>query len=704
MAEAETVDECGPAFTAAAASKRARAALATDPDVAKKLIKEAEGLEQIVSNLQVIKDSPGIPSKQDMIEASLPGKGPGDVEQAMTFSDVDDVKLPVEGLPDRQAVSMETAKYSQGMTDIMAMLLPLLALAGSVWQTLGGFGQIISMFDSMTAASTPPTGPLTGDAKKAEDAKFAIKVAIEDAGYTMEDLNDPLKSKEIAKNVEIPPTPGLSSSAMSIDNFMDRVMPVMPCVAVPNDPNVKSDLPKGSGVKQVIETVPKQIPGLVDSSADSPPDCTLVNTNQFRSDSNIFKAIGNPAAALQEDISLAQDLNNVAGQHQNLAAAMTNISDAAKKFAEDEFTESLRLSIRALIKGLCTYNFQTDETGSFASSTARSLKWWNAFTPPPQTLDPTIMEKINNGETLLPGDITAYNNAIVDLVTASDIAASPETRFGSMPGTLVHAAIGNDPYAGTLDELVDDIPALVATREGIGGGGVATIQAVIFDLGQIDARVLEIPIIIMGADPRIQTYTTPVQRWILSMKYILALTPAERIALQLVETDISTTSLLFIEQVRASTVDFDTLYLALLQHKVPFEQKQDLDALTAAWDILNSVLVIEPLQQSPEAVMFLTELLATRPLLPGSESLTYAIEQLVESTLAIGGPLGSDLAQLCGVVGALLRCDMVLKSLTIVDEDKEERVKELLEHADEMAKPVEILPNREIFLNISEVI
>ncbi len=621
-------------------------------------------------------------------------------EPMKTGSNPAALPVAIPDLPDRQDISMETMKYVTGVSTLVATLMPLYLIMMSVWQFLGGLGELTASLAKMANAIGPSMHT---------QALTSLTSALEDQGMTLEDLKDPQKALELGQNLTVPPVSGVSSEPLKLGEFLDRLVPQLPVVAVPGTSNSSSDSSAPPGTMNdsntmVISAPVKERPELVNPAAEEPPICSLVNTNQFRYDPNPFNVFGDPAAALAADLDLAADMNDIAGQHNNLASAAEDIQEAAEKFKAEEYDKSFCEALHAIMKGLVTYNFQTDATGSITSSTERSLRWWNDYLPPPAIMDPALTQKIANGEALTPAEETAFNNALTLLSQKAVDVVADDRRWGALPGTLVYAALKDSAYSGTLDDLLDDIPQLIAQQEGLSGTNVSLIQDIIFDIVDPDERISDIPTILMGGDPRVAVYGEPILRWATTLKYLKDLTPAQVNSLQTRETQISTATLLFIADVKASSIQFENLYIALLRHTLTYEQRVELNELASFWDQLSNSLVINPSQQDPDIVVFLTELLAAKALLPNNDSMLDAVEQLLEATLTIGGPLGSDLAQMVGVLGGLLRACAILDSNTVSEKDKETRTKTILKLADEMSKPVEHFPNPGLLANIAEAI
>lgn len=563
------------------------------------------------------------------------------------------IKLQVvDNQGNKQDVTTETMKYVQGVEILLGVLLPLWLLGQGIWSLLNGFGDLFGMLTSLFQAGDEKAGALLN----------AIDEALAEEGLDRSALAD--QNAELVQTLMIPPIAGVTSETMRLADVLDRALPQFPMIACPS--------------------------GAVDPNSETPPPCSLVSAVQFQTDPNPFNTFGNPVAALANDMTLATDLNNLAGQHQNLASAARSLKDAANKLKEQNYAESLCLSLHAILKSMATYNFQTDENGS--DPTLRSLKFFQSAPPVAAVVPPALVEKLTQGEALSEAEQTQMSNAIAALTTKGEQATSETHRWGALPGTLMWAALENDGFTGTLEALLDQIPVKIAQREGVSAGNQTLLQSLIFSLSSPDERVEEIPLILLGVDTRIGNLSPAFKRWLETLIYLKNLTAAQILQLRVYETQISTLSLLYIQDVQAAELDFTTLYVDLLQHRLTFAQLTVLRQLAQSWDSLNQILTIEPLQQHPDAVAFLTELLAARPLQYANIGMFTSIDELLAATLALGGFLGSDLAQLVGAFGAVRRACVILDSTSLTLAEKTARTKVVLTKGDTMLKDVERFP------------
>lgn len=627
------------------------------------------------------------------------------------------IQTVVSGLPGRQDISAETAKYATGAAETMALLAPLLALLQGAWQFLngGGLGQLDTMLTQLSSGVDGGLGALAGNVQN------ALATALAAADLTLEDLTDPSTLETSAGDVDVGATEGISDETLPLGEFLGRVMSVLPAVGVPERGGTAT--PPGTEVASTRETVtgpdgqtstveriterinPTRpvVTDLVPSNLSKPPAVDLVSTLPFRHDPNPYANLGNPGAALANDLALASDLANIAGQQEAVAAAAGDLGDAGAALASDEPAEALRLCVMALLKGLAVYNFQTDSRLLAESVAGHAARWWSQFVPDPPALDPEIAQKLTDGTPLEPGEITAYNNAISFLSSQADTVTVAEHRLGSMPGSLVWAAIGDSSYSGTLAELVPEIPEKVAQREGLASGPINTLETIIFNLAQADNRVEEIPDLFLGADPRIGTYRAAVKRWAETVLYCRRLSTVAVNQLKVFEDQMSGGPLSFVALVKDLTLTEATFVEDLLNDRLPFVTLQPVKTAADFWDSVTNTVDIDEDSQEPLVVAFLTELFAAEVLLPEATGMVTAIDELEEAVFVVGGPLGTDLVYLMGVFGTLLRIAEVLDA-TMEEAEHISRTKALLESADTMEAAIERFPTPGIFGRIAEAL
>ena len=692
-----------------AALLRAQALLQTDPKKAAALNKAADNIQAAEDKIDKVNLTlAALTQDPDSKEQSNPDpKGdPNDLNSA-------GLKTAMEGMAARQDLSTETLKEAQGIgTDLIGLILPIFAAVQGTWQFVEGLGKFL---DSTTKAAAAL------GASSAQQAYLdAINLAIQAAGKDPKELKDPAKFKALANTILVPPVAGVSNSVMSLGDTLDRFQPTQPFVATPQAKDLV--IPKSStttspnGVTRTTEITatppsPLQVlaaAGVVTHDLEKPPTCDFVNTNQFQADPNPYKTFGNPIAAIQNQLKLASDVSNLAGQQKALAEGLGKLSGAATALSEDNAQRSLYLSIRAILADLVTFNFQNDQQGDIATTTNRSILWWNNLTPQSPVISDLVFNKLNSATPLDNVDETEINTAISNLQTEAASAIDPQRSWGAMPGNLIWAALGNNLFSGTLDELIDQIPLLTAIRENVPLVNRNLIQDIIFNFEEenLDDSVSDIPILMMTSDSRLALYSPAVSRWIETLNYLKNLTTAEVNALRPFETQISTSSLLFIDLVKTTNLNYTKLYTDLLKHELTYTQKQALDLLALEWDNITAAIV-PPINPITIPELFLAELLAAKSLLPGSDPMTQAITEIQGAALTIGGPIGTDLAQMIGVVGTLIRTSFVLNDIyiTIADEKiRDERLKKLLTKADEMSAEVEHFPNAGMLGRIAEAI
>lgn len=606
----------------------------------------------------------------------------------------------VAGAPERQAVSLETANQlvlPAGITVALGALTTL--ISGLVFAFTKG-GGILQMLNGLAALAQNAGDNPNGLGQTAPQIQQNLAQAMTAAGRNPDDLKSNNGVAQALKDVVVPPTPGLNNAPQPLSEYLPKVLNKMPVLGVPERPKVQAgtdekttvvQTPNGTKTVTVGPQLPQTDTQLVSPNQNTPPKVDLVSTNGLRFDPDPYKTLGNPAASLQNAVALAADITAVAGAQKAVASAAADISDAADKFAKGDYTASLALSLRSIIKGLATYNLQYDETMSLPSSTGRSLRWWDQYLPPPSVLDPAIAAKLANGQLLSPSEISAYNNAMQTLSSTAVQATAAERQFPSFPGTAVYAALQDDPYSGTLDDLITEIPERVAVKEGLSNNSVALIHSLIYDYGSDDDRITEIPDILMGADPRIQQFSPGVKRWIKTVDTFQKMTQAEVDQLQTYVAETGSGPLSFVDQVRALSLKATGLYDKLLHDRLLLSQRLELDDVVAFWDSL--VPTIDPeLPEDQGAKDFLREVVAARDLL-GGQPLSYALDQIRQATYSIGGPLGAEMAYMIGVISSLLRASELLDHTPFTVQERTVRTKVLLGHADTMSQQVQNFPN-----------
>lgn len=464
---------------------------------------------------------------------------------------------------------------------------------------------------------------------------------------------------------------------------LSKALPVTP-VVVPGEP---PDFSPQAILDPRPET-PRQ-PDLPPYLFTTEPPAIELKVNPTRTPSDPTRHAHDPEAALGVAQALALDLQNVAAQQQQAAKAVDQVAKALDDVLIGQARRSLRTSLLVILQGLATFNLKADSQLSPASlSVAAVAGLFNSPTAPP---DPARLAD-ESYRIELEAELTRKQGQLGQLAPG----------VGSFPGNLLYAALGDDPYDGTLETLlVDELVPRIAARMGHQGYSRYEIHSLVYDLQRHDGEIGELDEVLAGLDPQtlpykrvLQAFCDQIVDWYKTAGLYERLKPHASL--------VSSLSLRLLEQIQqeSTSLPYDSLSERLRRGSLSGLELESLRSLTEAYDQARASTRRQT--NAPEPAKSFLDQLHDLPL-TDMLSMTTVLDRYRNALTEVGGQTGSEVILATAAAGVLVRGIKLLDS-DLPDDETARRLKLVLKEGDAVYNEVKVLPNPGVFARIVEVL
>jgi hypothetical protein len=491
--------------------------------------------------------------------------------------------------------------------------------------------------------------------------------------------------------------------------------------------------------------------GMPEGLFNEDPPSIAFKANPTRASANPLSTIGDPAASLANALAMAKDMASLAAQQREAAAAVDNLSEAADKFLTDDHRGSLRASLLSMLVAVVLFNLTADESLGPASMLSAAIGSLGPQGDPKVSaamsaaafearethvrgedtyavgtsyvkqleydgdtlalgadfyMDGTVVKFLNDripdGATYVA--VVRRDNALNEALSAATAAATSvadATSLGAMPGNLVYAAYGDDVPATALASVLATLPAEVALRMGHTTTTSSLIRKITQDLSEPDARLEDIPDLLLGLDPKMPLYRRTLAAYVDFLQWV-TLQPNLLKDLRSHESLVSTLSLLLVERVQKTTLALDNLTDQVKDDRLMFDERELFMALVTSWDrAVISVAKTIP-NGTPAAVTeFLARLQGVG--VPAGSTLASVYTDYRFLLQALSKEAGTDTMYATSVAASLWRAIVLLDS-QIDDEAAAKRLKTIFTVGAKFYDKVTHLPNKGCLGRLLEVL
>lgn len=272
------------------------------------------------------------------------------------------------------------------------------------------------------------------------------------------------------------------------------------------------------------------------------------------------------------------------------------------------------------------------------------------------------------------------------------VQAAKDAATGAMPGTLLHAAFGDNPGSLAQGALAKAIPVMIATQ--LGSPFASLIGQYVTNPGtQFDGLTSQLPNLFAAGDPNLSKLIGAMNAFVELTQYLMALTPQQVTSLEGNASQVGGATLMFISHTRSSmTAELQPLPKLtgnLMANRLTNRQRDVLSALAAEWDdVATSPLDLAVITDPAHKAIVSRILSARQGVLGTGERLDALLTNTVTARDSFGGPVGMELVYLVSMFCSMLRILVIINDDGASDRDLMDRGKTIMADAQEHASEV----------------